>query len=133
MLNKKGQEGVIVTIILILVAIAAVAGIAVFIMSQVNSAKIEAQNKADCTKATLTIAKAIPTGVTIARGSDSLTLTRIDLYVDGTKNSATITIPASLESKTTLVTLTTGQKVRVNAVVNGYVCENGPESIVTAS
>jgi hypothetical protein len=137
MKSKKAQQDIIITVLLILIALAAVSAIAYFIVNQVKTGANQATDKAECLKVTLAIDKVNVTGTShtlyISRGSDDINLKDMNVYVNGvlstTKN---IALPGKLEKKYGIAqtaTLSVGNTVRINAVLqSGYVCENGAEA-----
>ncbi len=147
MKSKKAQEGIIVTVLLVLVAIAAVSAVAYFVINNIRSGTAAATDKTDClkvslsldnAKATYTTATSNYTDLTLSRQNDAIVLKAVNIYVNGKLFGSTSTIPAQLETATaTLVNTTkvlTGDKVRINPVLNstGYICEVGSEKLAVA-
>ena len=103
MKSKKGQEGIIVTVLLILVAIAAVGAVAYFIINNIKAGTTAAQSKINCVKLDFTVTPitAGATTITVKRGTagSEVALTRIDIWRKGVKTNSTITtIPGALET-----------------------------------
>lgn len=157
MKSKKAQEGIIVTVLLVLIAIAAVGAVAYFIINSVKGGAVTATDKTDCfnvvsslnlnkaratynqTNSSGAITSTTLTEITLSRGSDSIVLRAVNIYVEDKLITATATIPSKLEVATTSIVNSTtkvnvGSKVRINAVLNstGYTCENGAEIIAIA-
>ena len=138
--RRRGQQDIIVTILLILVALAAIGAIAYFIVQNVREGTQTAENKAECLKVTLAIDKINTTSIVISRQNDDVEVTSLKLYLDGVNQNKDIlaaNIPAKLDSKTVLHGITpvsAGQTVRMNPVLSsGYICENAAEAIVVAA
>lgn len=131
MKSKKGQEGIIVTVLLILIAIAIVGVVAYFIMNQVKQGTETAGLKADCLKVSLFIDKAAQNQIVISRGNDNVNLSNIKLFVDGKAYPFTFTLPKPLETQNNSWYFPTGNKIKIYPVISGYTCENGLEAVIT--
>jgi flagellin-like protein len=140
-MKKRAQSEIITTVILVLIALAAVAIIAVFFLNQVRTNTATAESRANCIKLDLEITKAVNnTGVIIVKRNDaeaSLNTAVMKVTVDGaTWNSTGVTVPAALTTTNiTGATLSTGQKVEIGAVLadNTTVCATKVVKTVTAA
>jgi hypothetical protein len=137
MKNKKAQEGVIVTVLLVLVAIAAIATVAFFIIKNVSSSTNSAADKTTCLNAQfqITAASAGTTGNLAIKRADTsdVVIKELRIYVNDKYISTQSSVPSALEVKSYDVSLSAGNKVRVNAVLNNSkICENGWEETAVA-
>lgn len=143
MKTKKSQSEIITTVLMVLVALAAIAGVAVFIIGQVRTGTNAAQNKAECSKITITIDSATAGSANktiISRGNDDVQVASLKAYLDGTATTtldiATVDVPGKLDKKTitdTDLALNAGKRLKLLPVLgNAYVCENGPETTIIA-
>jgi len=121
---KKAQSEIITTVLLVLIALAAVAIIAVFIHNQVRQGAATADAKAQCLKIDLEVTKAVNAGTVTVKRNDNEALTGATLKViaNGATWNSSAAIPASLETEvitmeTGKVALATGQKVEVGIVL----------------
>lgn len=145
MKSKKGQEGVIVTVILVLIAIVAVGAIAYFIVGQVKGNINDAGSKADCLKVDLTIKEPILNGtkiVTITRGTtgQEIVLKEIRIFIDGKSVKTQAGNPGALEEiqipnvySSGKGALAKGEVIKVYPILaNGFICETGGDSATVA-
>jgi flagellin-like protein len=149
MKTKKGQTEIIVTVLLVLIALAAVIAVAYFFTGSVNKGTAAAQDKADCLKVSIVLESAKATYVNgttttytdlkISRQNDDVALKEIKVYLNDKYVGSTATIPTKLETTTVNVVnvstnVTVGSKVRINPVLNstGYICEGNNEQLAIA-
>ena len=146
MKTKKGQTEIIVTVLLVLIALAAVTAIAYFITGQVKNGTALADNKANCLKLDFQVTKAISgtSNVIVQRNDDgTVILQELKVLVDGVTANGNATVPTSLETTVIPVTnstdgtsmnLTTGQKIEIGAVLtNGGTCADIASATVTSA
>jgi len=125
-MQKKGQEGVIITVLLVLIAIGAVAAVSYFIINQVRQGQAQATDKLSCGQLNYEIVGAVKdtNSVTIRRiaGGDSITVDHIIVSM-GTKGTNSTTNPGMMELVTIPVvggnTLASGDKIDVAPVLKG--------------
>lgn len=132
MMSKKAQQDVIVTVLLVLIALAAVALIATFIIKNVKTATQTADDKQNCLKLEFNIGKADVTSnrVLISRSGANVSINAIQTYVDGTLKNVTSSIDPGNSITLTLASLTAGQKVEVAGILSdGYACTPSAEQI----
>jgi len=127
-MQKKGQEGVIITVLLILVAIAAVAAVSYFVINQVRLGQTEAANKISCQMLNYEIVSAVngQNTVTVRRiaGGDQLNVT--DIIVSfGIKGTNKTTGPGMMELVSVSgFNMSIGDKIEVAPVLpNGVTCD----------
>jgi hypothetical protein len=141
MKTKRGQTDVIVTVLLVLIALAAVAFIATFIINQVRQGANSAGVKTDCLKLTdFSIESAInststTTNVVVSReADDGIAIKEIRFYVNDKSVLINSTVPAAFEKVTYTVSAKVGDVVKAYLVLNssGKVCENPASKTVTA-
>jgi len=133
-LNKKGVSEVVVTVLLILVAIVAIGAVGFFINNLVSNLK-NGPDPVVCISNTFTIVSAKVNAIGILsvkvekkQGSDNIE--KLKFFVEG--DSGTIVsgdgvgdVPSLGEIKTLIISdirITSGQIVKVFAVVNGNTC-----------
>jgi hypothetical protein len=138
MKNKKAQEGVIVTVLLVLVAIAAIATVAFFIIKNVGSGTSSAADKTTCLTAQfqITSASAGTTGNLVIKRTDTseVVIKELKIFVNDKLISTESTVPSALEVNSYDIELSAGDIVRVNAVLNNSkICENGWEETAAAA
>jgi len=127
-MQKKGQEGVIITVLLILIAIGAVAAVSYFVINQVRQGQIQATDKLTCGKLNYEIVSAVngDTSVTIRRvaGGDDVNVTSI-IVSFGTKGTNKTVSPGMMEIVTVSgFNITSGDKIDVAPVLsNGVTCD----------
>jgi len=128
-MQKKGQEGVIITVLLILIAIAAVAAVSYFVINQVRQGQVQATDKLNCLKLNYEVVSAVngTSTVTVRRiaGGDDLTIKNIIVSV-GTKGTNSSANPAMMVSTAIsgFTTITSGDKVDIAPVLsNGVTCD----------
>jgi len=124
MITKKGQSEMITTIILVLVALAAIALIAAFVMNQVKTSSSTAASKADCLKLSFTIDKATNASsdnLAISRDTDDkIAVKELRLYINDKSNGTLSGVPNVLEkSSYTVEGLNAGDVVKIYPVLNG--------------
>ena len=102
MKTKKAQTEIIVTVLLVLIALAAVGLIAYFIMGQVRSGASAAGDKASCVKLDFQVTKAAAgTNITVKRNDDaSVEVASVIATVDGSKWGQLDTNPSALGTVT---------------------------------
>lgn len=132
MKTKRSQSEIITTVLLVLVALAAVAVIAAFIINQVRTNTASAESKANCMKVDFAITKAIvnssvDTTVTVQRLDEgTVGVNNLSITVNGaSKNlTATAAVPASLSTKDIKVgALAAGDKVELGVILtDGTAC-----------
>jgi len=126
-MQKKGQEGVIITVLLILIAIAAVAAVSYFIINQVRQGQAEAANKINCQKLSYEITGASDgsTSVIVKRNAGGEDVKLKSIIVIANNNKTTTEDPGVLLSATINVTaLISGEKVEVAPLLeNGFTCD----------
>ena len=141
MKTKKSQQDIIVTVLLVLIAIAAVAVIAYFIINQVRQGTDNAQAKADCLKLDFQITKAVNAAISITvqrNDASSVNITKLSATIGGANWGSTTTIPGALtttviQNASSNTNLSTGQTVEVGAILaNGATCPSIATTIVTA-
>lgn len=136
---KKAQSEIITTVLLVLIALAAVAIIAVFITNQVRQGAATADAKAQCIKVDLEVTKAVnnATTVTIKNNGQAVSGATVNATVAGTKWGNGMNLPGPLETGVingTAADLTTGKKVEVGVILaDGTVCPAKATYTVTAA
>ena len=140
--TKRGQTEIIVTVLLVLVALAAVGLIAYFIMGQIRGGTAEAQEKADCLKTidSYSIVKvtSASTGNLIIKNEkdDGIILKELKIYVNDKSNFSITSMPAALEtSQYNLTGLKLGDVVKAYPVLNSTktICEQAIVGTVVAA
>lgn len=136
---KRSQTEIIVTVLLVLVALAAVGFIAYFIMGQVRGGTAEAEAKADCLKTlgSYTIVKvtnASTGNLQVKKETDDgIVLKEFRVYVNDKSNTVITSIPDALETKNiNLSGLKVGESIKMYPVLNstGTLCE---QSIISGT
>jgi len=141
MRTKKGQAEIITTVLIVLIALAAVAIVGYFIMNQVRQGAAKGESQFQCTKLQLEITKAsaaTPTTVTIKRNdAETLTGATVKVIYDGASWVSNGVLPNSLETGTLTrnvgsTNLAAGKKVEVGVVLaDGTACANLAATTVT--
>jgi len=126
---KKAQSEIITTVLLVLIALAAVAIIAVFITNQVRQGAATADAKAQCIKIDLEVTKAVNAGttITVKNNGDAPTGAKMLAIVDGTTWGSETDLPSTLETETivkdTSDALATDSKIEIGVrLVDGTAC-----------
>ena len=136
---KRAQQDIIVTILLLLVALAAISAIAYFIVNQVRSGAAAAGNKAECIKVTIALDRVINASsgnLVMSRQNDDVVVKEINVYVNGVFKQTVAEVPNKLEIISANVSgINIGDNVRINPVLNAtdYVCETGSEKTAVAA
>jgi flagellin-like protein len=142
--KKRGQTDVIVTVILVLIALAAVGLIGYFIMNQVRGGTSQAQSKADCLKLDFQVIRAVDkeSYINIQRNDDaSIKIDKLTIVADSASfnassaapNSTQLAVPIKIQKETGANNLAAGTKVVLNAMLpDGTVCSGIAEKTVTA-
>jgi hypothetical protein len=140
MKTKKSQQEIIVTVLLVLIAIAAVILIANFVINMVKDKAAAGEGQVDCLNVAFTINRAINSqnNITVTRdaGGDDIEVIGTKVLVNGeVKNATGVAFNTTLETKEIIVSgLVTGAKVQVAPVLKGGVtCDPRGEKIVTAA
>jgi flagellin-like protein len=144
MRTKKGQAEIITTVLIVLIALAAVAIVGYFIMNQVRQGAAKGESQFQCTKLQLEITKATattPANQIIVKRNDAEALTGAIMKVtaNGATWNSSAALPNSLETKTigmesNKTALVAGQKVEVGVVLaDGTACANLATATVTAA
>jgi hypothetical protein len=134
-MQKKGQEGVIITVLLILVAIAAVAAVSYFVINQVRLGQTEAANKINCQMLNYEVVSAVSgqNTVTVRRtaGGDQLNVTNI-IVSFGIKGTNKTTGPGMMELVSVSgFNMSSGDKIEVAPILsNGVTCDARTSLIV---
>jgi len=134
-MQKKGQEGVIITVLLILIAIGAVAAVSYFIIGQVRQGTVAGTDKANCLKLNYEIVSAVKgdSNIMIRRiaGGDDVNVTNI-IVSAGTKGTNKTAGPGMMEIITVSgFNITSGDKIEVAPVLsNGVTCDIRTSQIV---
>ena len=143
MKTKKTQQEIIVTVLLVLIAIAAVILISNFVINMVKDRAGAGESQVKCIDMTFTINSAVNTGenVTVTRdgGGDGVEIIGAILKVDGQIQNDTI--PGNWSTFETRVIdlkgsekLTTGEKVVLAVLLKGgATCDPEAEKTVTAA
>jgi len=135
-MQKKGQEGVIITVLLILIAIGAVAAVSYFIINQVRQGQIQATDKLSCLKLNYEIVGAVSESDTITvrriSGGDDVNVKNIIVSV-GTKGTNSTTNPGMME----LISISgfdiiSGDKIDVTPVLENSVTCDVRASLIVA-
>ena len=125
-MQKKGQEGVIITVLLVLIAIGAVAAVSYFVINQVRQGQAQATDKLNCLKLNYEIVSAVTgrTSVTVRRtaGGDELNVTNIIVSI-GTKGTNSTSNPGMMVSEVIsgFNPIAGGDKVDIAPVLNGRI------------
>ncbi len=126
---KKAQSEIITTVLLVLIALAAVAIIAAFIINQVKTNTASAEAKANCLKADVQISSALKaTKNIVVMNAGSITSGTLKASVNGVAYGASAAMPASLATVTiagltTDAALNSGDVVEVGVILaDGTVC-----------
>jgi len=139
MKTKKAQTEIIVTVLLVLVALAAVGFIAYFIMGQVRGGTAEATAKADCLKTLgsytiVQVTNATANNLQIKKETDDgIILKELKVYVNDKANVSITTIPEALATVTlNLSGLKVGDSIKMYPVLNSTktLCE---QSIISGT
>lgn len=157
MKSKKGQQDIIVTILLVLIVLTAIAFVAAFLMKNIKTTTTSADDKQNCLKINVEVASAtkgslaivtpptpaVAPTVTVTRPSgDTTGMSDVKLFVNGVACTTAVTTLAVGESKS--ITLPTGASTCVvsgvlatNAKItaapvlaSGYVCTSSTEYTV---
>jgi len=127
-MQKKGQEGVIITVLLILIAIGAIAAVSYFVINQVRQGQTQITDKSNCLKLNYEIISAVKgeSNVTVRRvaGGDDVNVT--DIIVSfGTKGTNKTTSPEMMEIITVSgFNISSGDKIEIAPVLpNGVTCD----------
>jgi len=128
-MQKKGQEGVIITVLLILIAIGAVAAVSYFVINQVRQGQTQVTDKSNCLKLNYEIISAVKGGesITVRRiaGGDEVNITNIIVSM-GTKGTNSTANPGMMESVVIsgFSTISSGDKIDIAPVLaNGVTCD----------
>ncbi len=126
MISKKAQQEIIVTILLVLVALGAVAFVGTFIMKNVKDSAGSAEDKQACLQVQFDLS-AISNNTQIAvkrTGTGSVVLNDTKVYVnEEMKNSTEKNIGAGESATLSIPGLKTGDKVSAAAILaSGYAC-----------
>ena len=124
--TKRSQTELIVTVLLVLIALAAVAFIASFIMNQVRKGGEIGDVKVTCLNLDFKIVSAVNGGTTVSVqrdvGGEDTEIDGVRVLVDGTAKNTTSGNWTTLETKSIYVgTLATGQKVEIAPILKGGV------------
>jgi len=137
-MQKKGQEGVMITVLLILIAISAVAAVSYFVMTQVRQGMAQATDKLDCLKLNYEIVSAVrgDTNITVRRisGGEDVNVTNIIVSIGKKINSTTN--PGMMESKVVsgFDRINGGDKIEVTPVLKGGItCDVRASMMVSGS
>lgn len=138
MKTKKGQEGIIVTVLLILIAIAAVVAIGYFVMGQVNRGVESGEGQANCFKLDLSIEAVSTTAFSVKRNDveSSVVVKSIEVKgvdgltseVDTTAITAGQIVPVTYTNTSSLA----GKTVTIYATLNNAastVCAEGTRTL----
>ena len=135
MKSKRAQTEIIVTVLIVLIALAAVAFVATFIMDMVKSGSVSAEFKTECIKVPLAFdiisaTNASVNNVVVQRtGDEGLLVSGLLFYINDAKNQSSTLVPKVLEKSAYNVSgVTIGSIVKVYAVMNstGKPCEKNP-------
>lgn len=138
--NKRGQQDIIVTVLLVLIAIIAVAIVATFILRQVRQGAGSAESQANCIKLDFDITSAVngETTIDIARNDESSVAIqdyRVS-YDDDDEDIAPVTTKTARGTESLTLTigpLATGKTVEAIAILDdGTICPNKANKVVTA-
>lgn len=134
-MQKKGQEGVIITVLLILIAIGAVAAVSYFVINQVRQGQAQATDKLNCLKLNYEIVNAVKgdTNVLVRRisGGDDLNVTNIIVSVGTKTNSTTNPGMMILEVISGFNPIVSGDKIDIAPVLKGGItCDVRTSTIV---
>jgi flagellin-like protein len=139
-MKKRAQSEIITTVLLVIVALAAVAIIAVFIKDMITQKTTEARSAAKCIGVDFEITKAVAgtTKVIVQRkdNSDAVTGATLKVLVNGLTWNASAAVPKALEtvSITGATNLTLGQSVEVGVILaDGTPCKLGSPKEITAA
>ena len=139
-MKKRAQSEIITTVLLVLIALAAVAIIAVFIKDMVQQKTSEAQGAAQCINVNLEVTKAVAgTNVVVVQrkdNSDATTGATLKVLVNGLIWNASAPIPKALEtvSVTSVTNLTLGQTVDLGVILaDGKTVCSQTQKVVTAA
>ncbi len=142
MKTKRAQTEIIVTVLIVLIALAAVAFVATFIMNMVKSGSASAESKSECMKVPLafdiiSVNNASTNNVVVQRtGDEGLIVSGLLFYVNDVLNQSNTSVPKVLEKASYSVKVNAGDIVKVYAVTNstGKPCEKNPltKTAVTA-
>jgi len=133
MKNKRSQQELIVTVLLVLIAIVAVVLIASFIVRYVREGTAAASGKAQCAKLQLEVVKTesstMGSNVTIRRGdNNALSASNVVVMQQGVLwSNSTTSIPGALATSviknSTSAGLTNGNSLEVSVILSdGTVC-----------
>jgi flagellin-like protein len=132
LIQKKGQQEIIVTVLLVLVALVAVGAVVMFVSQLVNKNISTAKGKASCLDVSFTIEKVTNDTLSITRGGDSINVSKLNIYIGGKLNKTlnASDIPNPIETKTINITAKVGDKVGVNPIIGDFICENSAEAVI---
>ncbi len=154
MINKKGQQEIIVTVLLVLLALAAVVLIAGFIMRNVRQGGEVGESRVNCLSLDYEVTRAANGESTISvrrnTGGENVNVTGIKILVDSTNRLEMKDLPGILETRSACIDtnvsnnctnssfvtgqLTTGQKIEIAPVLQGgTVCDVEAQKIVTSA
>ncbi len=136
MKSKRGQQDIIVTILLVLIVLTAIAFVAAFLMKNIKTSTASADDKQTCLKLDLDIASAsATTGIVVTRpsGDPNVKMGDIKIFVNGAAcTSATNTTTKALGPGASVTisgcTLASTNKVTAAPVLaNNFVCDSNTE------
>jgi len=124
-MQKKGQEGVIITVLLILIAIAAVAVVSYFIINQVRQGQTQAADRLSCGELNYEIISAVKdtNSITVRRiaGGDNVNVSNI-IVTFGTKGTNKTASPAMMEiTSVSGFNITSGDKIEITPILKGSI------------
>jgi flagellar basal body-associated protein FliL len=127
MKTKKSQTEIIVTVLLVLLALAAVAFMYTFVMGQIRKGAEVGANKADCINLDFEITSAIAgqTNIIVKRNDDGkINVSKLALTVAGQTWNNTVNVPSTLSTESSNgAQLVLGQDVVLDALLqNGATC-----------
>jgi multidrug resistance efflux pump len=138
MKSKRAQQEIIVTVLLVLIAIAAIVLISNFVINMVKTKTTEGNNALTCTSIDFTVARATSTWTNItltrgAKGSD-INITNAKVLVNGAVANDTTGTWSVLTSRVVPLTtgaLKSGDKITVAPILgNGAGCDPMAETTV---
>jgi flagellin-like protein len=136
MKSKKGQQEIIVTVLLVLIAIAAIVLISNFVINMVKDKTAQGTGQVACLGLDFTVNRAMigETYVTITRGTkgSDVNVTGSKVLVGGQVQNTSLETWESLSTKQINVTkLTADSKITIAPVLKGgFVCEPMAETAV---
>jgi hypothetical protein len=124
MIERKGQQDIIVTVLLVLIALAAVALIATFIINNVREGTGSADDSATCLKINLEITSATDTSVVVKRlDGEAIDNAKLKVIVGGEAEDDNPDLPAAGVSKTVTITGGASKLAEVTVMLeDGYTC-----------